>query len=411
MRILFIHDNFPGQYRRIANRLARDRDYELLSGSLSTNQQPAPIRRVEYTLHRKPHETTHRALKYTEQAVITGQAALAAFAPLARSGWKPDIILGHSGWGSAVFLKDLWPDTKYLAYLEWYYNAVGGDVGFLRSSAPDLNDRMRLRMKNTPILHDLAAMDWGQCPTRFQASQFPSIFMDRVSILHDGVDTTFFSPSDEAALEIDGKVFKKGDPLITYIARGMEPHRGFPQFIEAVARLQKMNKDVHTLVIGADRVAYGPTRRDGKSFKQAALEENELDLSRLHFVGRKPLNYLRDALRVSAAHVYLTVPFVLSWSMMEAMSAGALVVASNTAPVAEVIRDGESGLLFDFHDPPRLADRLADILSAPGKWEPIRAGARRAIVERYDVKALETRYLRLIRAVANGKAPDISGPG
>ena len=403
MRILFIHNNFPGQYRRIASILSKKKEYQLLSGSLAGNDQPAPIRRVEYKPHRKARPDIHPALRYTEETVITGQAALKAFTEVKQKGWSPDIILGHCGWGPSIFLKDLWPDAKYLAYFEWYYTAVGGDVGFLEEGLEDLNERMRVRMKNTAMLHDFAAMDWGQCPTAYQASRFPDFFRQRMSVLHDGVDTSFFSPLPEAKVSFNGLTFGKGDPLVTYIARGMEPYRGFPQFIEAIARLQKMNSQVHTLVIGADRNAYGPKRKDGKSYKQAAIEENELDLSRIHFVGRKPLDFLRDALRVSAAHVYLTVPFVLSWSMMEAMSAGALIVASDTPPVREMIEHDRNGLLVPFHEPAALADTLAKTLANPNQFQPLRDAARDTILQNYELHEMTTRYERLIRAVAEGK--------
>jgi glycosyltransferase involved in cell wall biosynthesis len=406
MRILFVHNNFPGQYRRIVERLRGDKNYNLLSASLAKNEQPAVISRVGYKPHRTASTQIHPALRYTEETVITGQAALKALLPVRQKGWKPDIILGHSGWGAPMFLKDLWPDTRYLAYFEWYYNATGGDVGFLEPSEGGLNEAMRVRMKNTTLLQDFAAMDWGQCPTEFQASQFPDFFRQRMTVLHDGVDTEFFSPAEGTELVVGDLTFRRGDPLVTYIARGMEPYRGFPQFIEAIARLQKTDSRFHTLIIGTDRVAYGPKRRDGRTYRQVALEENEIDLSRVHFVGRKPLEYLRDALRVSAAHVYLTVPFVLSWSMMEAMSAGALIVGSDTGPVREMIRDGENGLLVPFHEPARLAEALAVVLADPARHAPLRSAARRLILDRYELAATTERYLDLIRSVAEHGMPE-----
>ncbi|TPJ96769.1 glycosyltransferase [Mesorhizobium sp. B2-5-9] len=405
MRILFIHDDFPGQYQRIVNHLAKDRNYELVSGSLSKNSNPTPIRRIEYTPHRLPHPDSHPALRYTERAVIHGQAALKAFLPLQRQGWKPDIILGHSGWGSGIFMKDLWPDAKYLAYFEWYYRTDAADVGFLDGGVSDVNEKMKIRMKNTAILQDFAAMDWGQCPTQFQATQFPEIFRNRLSILHDGVDTEFFSPNRQTELVVNGCKFRKGDPLVTYIARGMEPYRGFPQFIAAIAHLQKMNPHVHALIIGEDKVVYGLKRQDGQTFKHVALEENQLDLSRIHFVGTKPLHFLRDALRVSAAHIYLTVPFVLSWSMMEAMSTGAVVVGSDTGPLREMITDGENGILVPFHQPDELANTLNNILKHPNLYTCLGEAARKMILERYELSEMIGLYQNLIHAVASGNRP------
>lgn len=406
MRILFIHNNFPGQYHRIVRRLKGDKNYDMLSASLVENNQPAPIKRIGYKLHREPAPATHPAAQYTEKCVLNGQAVVQSLLPVQKRGWKPDIVLTHSGWGPSLFVKDLWPDTKHLSYFEWYYHAKSADVGFLGEKEMDINALMRTRMKSTAILHDLASMDWGQCPTEFQASQFPDIFKDRMSILHDGVDTEYFSPLEGATFTLGDKVFRRGDPIISYVARGMEPYRGFPQFIEAVARLQKMHPTVQAVVLGEDRVAYGAKRQDGQTWKQAALAEYKPDLDRLHFMGYQPIHVMRDLLRVSAAHVYLTTPFVLSWSLMEAMSTGALIVASDTLPLHEVIDDGVNGLLTPFFEPATLADRLLDILQRPADFESQRAAARQTILERYELNELTDRYLKLIQTVAAGQRPE-----
>lgn len=403
MRILFVHNNFPGQYVRLVRHLKGRRDIDMLSGSLSSNKQPALIKRVEYTPHREVRKDIHPALSYTEMSVIRGQAVYTAFMPVKAKGFNPDIILAHSGFGDGIFLKDLWPKARYMPYFEWYYHAYGSDSSFLDHEAPKKPDaELKIRMKNTAILHDLAAMDWGQCPTEFQKSQFPAHFRDRISVLHDGVDTDYFSPDETATFSVGDLVFRKGDPIITYIARGMEPYRGFPQFMEAVAILQKRRPEAQVIIIGDDRVAYGAKRPDGKTYKEWALENLELDQSRIHFLGRQPLRTLRDMLRISAAHVYLTVPFVLSWSMMEAMSAGALIVGSDTEPVREIITDGENGLLVPFFEPEALAARLGDVLVDQERYAPLRARARSLMLERYDMKALTKQYFNLIERVARG---------
>ncbi len=404
MRILFVHNNFPGQYARIVRYLKGRRDIEMLSGSLASNTQTAPIKRVGYTPHREARKDIHPALSYTETSVIRGQAVYTAFMPVKKKGWNPDIILAHSGFGDGLFLKDLWPQAKYMPYFEWYYHAYGSDSSFLDHGAPKRPEaELMIRMKNTAILHDLAAMDWGQCPTEYQKSQFPSQFRERISVLHDGVDTDYFSPNDAATFSVGEREFRKGDPVITYIARGMEPYRGFPQFMEAVASLQKRRPEAHVIIIGDDRVAYGAKRSDGKSYKEWALENLSLDETRIHFIGRQPLRVLRDVLRISAAHVYLTVPFVLSWSMMEAMSTGALIVGSDTDPVREVIRDGENGILVPFFEPEALAAQLTDILADQVRYVPMRQKARDLVLERYDMKRITKRYFNLIERVAKGQ--------
>lgn len=408
MRILFVHNNFPGQYARIMRHLEGRRDVDMLAGSLASNKQPSLIKRIEYTPHREIRKDIHPALRYSEMAVIRGQAAYTAFMPVKKSGWNPDVILAHSGFGDGLFLKDLWPRAKYMPYLEWYYHAYGSDASFLDHEAPKKPDEeLRVRMKNTAILHDLAAMDWGQCPTEFQKSQFPALFRNRISVLHDGVDTDYFSPDETATFSVGEHVFRKGDPVITYISRGMEPYRGFPEFMEAVAILQKTRPEAHVIIIGDDKVAYGPKRQDGKTYKELALQNLSLDASRIHFLGRQPLRTLRDVLRISAAHVYLTVPFVLSWSMMEAMSAGALIVGSDTAPVREIIADGDNGLLVPFFEPEALATRLADILADPSRYAPLRERARALITARYDMNDLTKRYFNLIERVVSGQTPPL----
>lgn len=407
MRLLFLHNNFPGQYARIIRHLSGRKGFEILAVSRAGNRQPSPVPRIDYEPHRRASEQVHPALRYTEEAVIRGQAVYKALMPVRARGWRPDLMLAHSGFGDGLFLKDLWPEARYMPYLEWYYRAYGSDASFLNGEVRDPNAELRIRMKNTAILQDLAAMDWGQTPTRYQKSQFPGIFRKRMTVLHDGVDTDYFAPDPGETLAVGGRVFRRGDPLVTYIARGMEPYRGFPQFMEAVSILQKMHTSVHVVVIGEDRIAYGP--RDKPSYKQWALESFSLDLERLHFLGRQPLDVLRQALRESAAHVYLTVPFVLSWSMMEAMATGAVVVGSDTEPVREVIDDGRTGLLVPFFSPDRLARRLKEVLDAPERYEDIRRRARALMLERYDQRELCARYLRLIEAVAAGSRPRKAG--
>lgn len=404
MRILFVHNNFPGQYSRIVHHLKGRRDIDMLSGSLASNKQSAPIKRIGYTPHREVRKDIHPALSYTETSVIRGQAAYTAFMPVKARGWSPDIILAHSGFGDGIFLKDLWPQAKYMPYFEWYYHAYNSDSSFLDHGAPKKPDlELKIRMKNTAILHDLAAMDWGQCPTEYQKSQFPVQFRDRISVLHDGVDTEYFSPNHAAEFSIDDLVFRKSDPVVTYIARGMEPYRGFPQFMEAIALLQKRHPEAHVIIIGEDKVAYGSARPDGKTYKEWALEHFRLDSSRIHFLGRQPLHVLRDVLRISAAHVYLTVPFVLSWSMMEAMSTGALIIGSDTDPVREIIVDGQNGLLVPFFEPYTLAAKLSDVLSDQSRYMPLREQARSLMLERYDMRELTRQYLGLIERVTTGQ--------
>lgn len=374
----------------------------MYAATLETNEQSFQPRRVNFKPHREPTQGIHPAVVSTERAVLMGQAAYKALMPSQKNGFRPDIILSHSGWGANMFLKDLFPDSKLLTYYEWYYHSVGSDGDFLSDEPYDPNGQIRIRMKNTPILQDLAAMDWGQSPTKFQHNKFPSIFRDRISVLHDGVDSTFFSPNEKAKAVIGDKTFTAEDEVITYVARGMEPYRGFPQFMEAVSKLQKRRPNLHVVLLGNDRVAYGAEREDGKTYKEWAMEEFDFDMSRLHIPGLQPLDTFRNLMQITSAHVYLTVPFVLSWSLMEAMSTGAVILGSDTEPVREMITDGENGILVDFFDVDAQVDKICHILDNKAEYEPLRQQARRTIVEQYAQKDLLPKYWRLIKSVANG---------
>jgi len=402
MRILFMHNNFPGQYRRIADYLMKNSKHKMAVATLKSNEQHFNLPKVLYEPHREARDNIHPALIITERATIMGQAAYKALMPLKQKGESPDIILSHSGWGASMFVKDLFPKAKFLSYFEWYYHSLNSDGEFLTKKPYDANDQLRLRMKNTPILHDLAAMDWGQCPTEFQASKLPEKFRDRITVQHDGVDTDYFVPDESAKLTIGDVTLKKGDEVITYVARGMEEYRGFPQFMETVARLQKERPNMHTVILGNDRVAYGAKRSDGKSFKEWALDEFEFDMSRLHFMGLQPLGVFKTLMQISSAHIYLTVPFVLSWSMLEAMSAGALIVGSDTGPVHEVIDHDKNGVLVPFFETNKIAMQISQILDNPSRYQLLREQARETVLSRYATRNLLPKYKQLIENVANG---------
>ncbi|GHF18467.1 glycosyl transferase [Kordiimonas sediminis] len=405
MKALFVHNNFPGQYRRIVPYLHRTGKYEMAAVTLETNKQSFNLPSVRFKPHRSPTKGIHPGLVYTETAVIQGQALYQSLLKVKKKLPSPDIILNHTGWGSSMFLRDAFPNAKILTYYEWYYHAHDSDGEWISRKRNDPNAEMRIRLKNTAILHDLAAMDWGQCPTRFQHSQFPDIFKDRISVLHDGVDTEFFTPNEEATLTIGDTVLTAKDQVITYIARGMEEYRGFPQFMETVSILQKKYPALQVVVIGEDKVSYGKKRSDGKTWKQWALDTFKFDMSRLHFMGRQPLSVLRDATQITSAHIYLTAPFVLSWSMMETMATGALIVGSDTDPVREVIEDGKNGVLVPFWEPKAIAKKIGHILDNKEDYREIRKNARQTILDRYDVKNLLPKYRQLIESVANGSHP------
>lgn len=390
MRILFQHTNFPAQFGAIGQYLAR----EGWDVTFMTQRQGAKAEGIDVVVYRdreqKPeHAVGHPFLTGTGKAVVTGAAALEVAQHLkADRGYRPDVIVAHSGWGPGMFMKDVWPDVPYVGYFEWYYRGEADDVVFLNGPGRPAMECARERMRNAPILTDLLAADLGIVPTRYQASQFPALFADRLRVQHDGIDTEFYAPNPHEALTIDGHTFTPGDEVVTYVARGMEPYRGFPEFMEALSIVQRRRAHLRAIIVGEDRTAYGRKLASGKTYKEDALERLDLDLSRIHFTGLLPRPSYRRVLQVSAVHIYFTVPFVLSWSMMEAMSTGCLILGADTAPVREVMTHGVNGFLTDYRNAERVADDLDYLLSARAEQAPLREAARRTIVERYAARDL-----------------------
>jgi glycosyltransferase involved in cell wall biosynthesis len=396
MKILFLHPNFPAQFRHLALTLAQDPSHQIVFGTTRQEGSIPGVHKLVYSPARDVHPQIHHYVRTLEGAVLHGQAMYRAAQQLKNQGFVPDVVYGHSGWGPTLFIKDLFPQTKLFCYFEWFYHAHGSDADFDPVAPLSPDDELRIRVKNAPILLDLCSCDRGLSPTDWQRQQFPEEFHSKIKVLHDGVNTTFFQPKPGAKLVLPqlGIDLSEVDEVVTYVARGMEPYRGFPQFIEAVALIQQRRPNCHVVVVGEDRVAYGKTLPDGKTYKQLMLEKTPLDLSRLHFTGLLPYDQYLQVLQASSVHIYLTRPFVLSWSMLEAMSTGCLVLASNTAPVTEMIQDGENGLLVDFFAPNAIAERVDEIFASPDRMAKIRANARETILQRYDLAQLLPQHLQ-----------------
>jgi glycosyltransferase involved in cell wall biosynthesis len=410
VNVLFLHDNFPGQFRHLAPRLAADPANRVVFGTRRRDAVPLPgVRQVHYEPARRPGPATHAYVRSTEEAVLTGQAVVRMATGLARQGFRADVVVAHSGWGPGLFVKEVFPDARVVNHIEWYYRPHGTNLDFLPDESLDENLPLRVRTANAAFLLDLAEGDWAVTPTAFQAAQLPAIFRQRLTVLHEGIDTDYFAPAPTPGLphlDLPGLRLPSGTELVTYATRGMEPYRGFPQFLRAVDLLLRRRPRAHAVIAGEERVAYGTPLPEGESWKTRMLAELDgLDLSRVHFVGPLPYRDYRQLLRASAAHVYLTVPFVLSWSMLEAMSCGCLLLASATPPVQEMVEDGTNGLLVDFFDHERLAATLDGALEHPTAHAPLRAGARATILERYDVRRTLPRHVRLVEDIAAGRPP------
>lgn len=394
MKILFLHRNFPAQFRHLATHLAKDKNNQVV---FLTNRKDSPslpgITKVLYGLHREVKPETHHYLRFTEEAILHGQGALRSAIALRRRGFIPDVIIGHS-WGPVSFMREVFPESKLIAHIEWFYNAKNSDIDFV--STPQIDTLAKTRYKNSHLLVDLYTCDRAITPTSWQLQQIPEEFHKKIEVVHEGIDTNFFKPDENAIFEINGRKFTRQDEIITYATRGMEPYRGFPQFMEAVSTIQKQRPNCHIIIAGEDRVCYGAKLPEGQTFKKLMLEKYDYEMERLHFAGSLPyIQYLR-LLQITSAHVYLTYPFVLSWSMLEAMACGAAVLGSVTPPVLEVIKNEYNGLLFDFFKPDEIVEKINFVLDNRDKLSHLGINARKTIVDNYELSKMLSKQIEVI---------------
>jgi glycosyltransferase involved in cell wall biosynthesis len=358
MRLLVLHQNFPGQFGHLVRAWSQRPGWDVRAlGRDTAPGLPGFDGLTRYKLARSPHSHQHPYLRSMEAATLHGQAVARVLLEMKKKGFTPDAVLAHPGWGESLFVKDVFPDTRLVHFCEWYYNAEGADLGFDPEFPLTFDDRARIRTWNALHALNLTQCDAAVTPTQWQKSRHPEIFHSKITVQHEGIDTENLGPDPTACIKTpNGTVFKAGDPVVTYVARNLEPYRGFHIFMRALEKLQAKHRGVHAVIVGGDEVSYGKRPTDAKTWREKMLREVKLDATRTHFMGKLPRAQYIKALQVSAAHLYLTYPFVLSWSLPEAMACGANIVASDTAPVRDVIRDGENGALVPFFDEGRTAE-------------------------------------------------------
>lgn len=389
MKFLFVHQNFPAQFVHLAPALARA-GQEVRALAIDGRDIPG-VTAHRYKPGRGSTSGIHPHAAEFETKVIRGEACAAAAMQLKSEGFAPDLVIAHPGWGESLFLKDVWPQARLLAFIEFFYSARGLDTDFdPEFGAPDLAAASRVRAKNAHLLLALDAMDWGYAPTHWQKSVLPAAYRDRVSVIFDGIDTRTVRPDAQAMVKVRDRIIRAGDEVITFVNRNLEPYRGYHVLMRALPEIQRRRPNALTLIVGGDDVSYGSKPPEGKTWKQIFLEEvaGKLDMNRVFFVGKIPYADYLKVLQVSACHVYLTYPFVLSWSAIEAMSAGCLVVGSATPPVQEVIEHGKNGLTVDFFDVGAWADTVSECLANPQQYAALRAAARQSAIERYDLASV-----------------------
>lgn len=388
MNLLILHQNFPGQFRHIARHMAQQ-EHQVIGMGHAKAPGLAGIPLMRYTLKRQPTANLHRYVRTLENGVLYGQAAAQAMFDLKAQGFVPDVILAHPGWGETLYAKDVFPQSRLVSFFEYFYHPEGADVGFEPDQPVTLDDRARIRTRNALHLLNLEVCDVGVSPTRWQKSLHPKAYQSKIQVIHEGVDTDLMQPDAQAIFMLpNGQSLRHGDPVVTYVARSLEPYRGFHVFMRALPDLLQRHPTAQVVIVGGNEVSYGGKPKDAANWKEALLNEvgESLDPNRVHFTGKLPYADYRKLLQVSAAHVYLTYPFVLSWSMLEAMSCGCLVIGSKTAPVEEVLIHNDNGLLVDFFDRTALVEQIVEVLCHAHAYTALRQRARETVQANYRVE-------------------------
>jgi glycosyltransferase involved in cell wall biosynthesis len=410
VKYLFIHQNFPAQYRHVVRHLADQPGNEVYFITQPNENVMAGVHKVSYPKDTRGAVNCHAYAVEVDRAIYAGACVADVCRGLDEKGFRPDLIVGHCGWGETLFVKDVFPDVPLLANFEFYYHARGVDVGFDPEFVSIFQEPSRLRARNAVSLLAFQGADWGHSATKWQRSLHPPEMQARISVLHEGVDTALACPNPNARFTLPGsnRVLTRRDEVITYVARNLEPYRGFHVFMRALPLLLRRRKQAQVVIVGGDGVSYGAPPPPRSTFREMMLQElgRKLDLSRVHFVGMLDYRDYLSLLQVSSCHVYLTYPFVLSWSFIEAMACGCLIVASSTPPVLEVLREGENGLAVDFFAHRQLSHRIDEALEAPERTQALRTGARATALRQFDLKAvLLPRWNALFNELIHGRRP------
>jgi len=384
-----MHPAFPGQFLYLASYLGRNPENKVVFLA-KDNTIKTRLAGVALALYKEPRPVDpkcHPYLRAAEEAVLEGQQVVRSLDSLRHKGFVPDVILGHTGWGSLLYVKDIYPEVPVLGYFEWYYHALHSDSYWWPDETPPIDEMLRIRTKNAHHLLSLEACDFGYTPTRWQYDQFPKVWQPKLQVVHDGIDTEFCQPlAKRPGLVLkDAKLNLPAETeIITYVSRGFEMFRGFPYFMDAIREVLARRPKCQVVVVGTDKACYGPELK-GMTYLQAEEKKGGYDQSRVHFVGVRNRGDYQKILRASSVHIYLTRPFILSWSMLEAMSFGCPIVASKTPPVEEVMRDGVNGLLAEFRSPHHIARRVEELLDDRALAARLGKAARETVLEHYEL--------------------------
>ena len=415
MKLLFVHQNMPGQYREFIQWLGEEGEHEIVF--LTQRKKPPQfngVRTVIYASHHKADEKAYGLSKTWETAAGNGFGAAMALRKIVTEGFTPDIIIGHVGWGEMSFFREVLPDTPMIGFFEYYYSAHGGPVGFDPSEPVSDHSPFLLVANNVVPLANINIVDLAHSPTQWQRDRFPTSFHNKMYVCHDGIRTDKLRPNKRAKVTLGrvGRPLTVKDEIVTFMARNLETTRGYHQFMRALPRIQKARPNARIMVIGGNDASYGkPTQHaGGLRGKMEAKVGHLLDWDRLHFLGQVPFESYQKIIQISSCHIYLTMPFVLSWSFLECMAMEATIVASDVAPVREAMEHGKTGLLVDFFDAEAIASQVVDVLENPRTFAHLGPAAREHVVKTYDFHSIcLPEHIRQINALVT-TGPQIRVP-
>lgn len=393
MKILLIHQNFPGQFKSMIPAWVAA-GHTLAGVYVGSGAAPYPgiSKLVGYLPNQGNAKGMHPWAQEFESKMIRAEGCARACQALKAEGFEPDVVLAHPGWGEPLMVKSVFPRAKLVCLMEFFYRARGLDMGFdPEFAAGGLEGEASLMAKNANLLLAMEAMDLGVAPTPWQASTLPGWLGSKLRVIHEGIDTAVCAPNPQAEISMPdrGASVRPGDEVLTFVSRNLEPVRGYHVFMRALPEIMRRRPKVKVFIVGGDGVSYG-VRPEGESYRMRYLKEvaGGLDPNRVFFMGQVSYQVFLSLMQITRCHVYLTYPFVLSWSMLEAMSAGAMVVGSNTGPVSDVIESGRNGMLVDFFDANALATQVCEVLATPGRFDAMRLAARETVIRRFDLKTV-----------------------
>ncbi len=391
MHILFTHRAFPAQFGQLGLELSKRYAWKcsFLIDHISRCPEPTEEMLSRLSLYQIPLSAAFRAEKNPPWAQSFGR-----YLEVCQAGWealralpdlRPDLVVGHAGLAPTLFLSEL-VDCPIVNYCEYYFAQHRRDLTYRIDLPPAEPAPFFPRCINAATLASLVACGAGYAPMHWQRRSFPQRFWPKIEVHFDGIDTTLYRPQ-RTSLVVNGQTIPEDTRVVTFVARGLESMRGFDLFMRVAKRICRERSDVLFVIAGDEETYYGwdQLHTGPHSFKQWVLSQGDYDLSRFIFLGHIEPARLAQVFGRSDLHIYLSVPFVVSWSLLNALACGCVVLGSQVDPVREVVEPGRTGLLEPLFDIDRLAETALGVLADPGKYRPLGQAARESVEEKYSL--------------------------